>query len=55
MDLRCVAEDHTQLKKLVVLRKYDKLGGKKTKVARKCGVSRQFVQEQAEEHTGLTD
>ena len=45
MDLCSIAEDHTQSKKLAVLRKYDELGGNKTKVARECGVSRQCIQD----------
>ena len=42
----CIAEDHTQSKKLAVLHKYDELGVNKTKVARKCGMSCQCVQDE---------
>ena len=42
----CIAEDHTQSKKLAVLHKYDELGVNTTKFARKCGVSRQCVQDE---------
>ena len=42
----CIAEDHTQSRKLAVLHKFDELGVNKTKVARKCGMSRQCVQDE---------
>ena len=51
MDHYGVAEDHTQSKKLTVLRKYDELGGNKQKSH--CAYRIRF--EQAEEHTGLAD
>ena len=58
MDLHSVAEGHTQSKKLVVLRKYDELGGNKQKSPGnvECLVSAYRIRfEQTKKFTGLTD